>query len=62
MLNSNSHLLIDKKPILTSDVIHAIKQVAPMKLQSSFRSSKNGFPANTPKKQCLTFINNLSKI
>jgi hypothetical protein len=43
------NLLIAKKTILTSDVMHAIKQVAAMKLQSTGRLSKYGFPKNTPK-------------
>ena len=40
-----------KNPRLNNDVVHAIKQTAPIKLQSSGRSLKYFSPINTPLKK-----------
>lgn len=45
------HLLIAKNPRLNNDVVHAIKQTAPIKPQSSGRSLKYCSPINTPLKK-----------
>ena len=49
---NNNHLLNARNPMLRSDVLHAIKHVAAMKLQSAACSSKKVEPTKTPKKLC----------
>ena len=51
---NNNHLLNARNPMLRSDVLHAIKHVAAMKLHSAVCSSKKAEPTKTPKNLCKT--------